>query len=365
MCVVCKAWNSAAACTTVNFEVSATGSDSCSHVQTWLERFGGQVCSISISNSDVTGGMARLLLPCSKLTRLQRLHARGFRLVFAVQDSSASTQHGVSKASSLSGSVSELSISSRSCMRPSTQAEPSTFLPRLKHLDISNCSLSLDSFKQLEKLSGLTSLQLSDWDLHKTDSNLCVETTTGMMLFASATAVQAVLGQLSGLVELKLGGGYQLDPKELTLCPLRKMHHLQCASFSADICSTAALTHLPRSLTCLSLTGYPGANIQAAGLSFSPAIAVHLSALQQLEIDRLILEPQVIVSLSTLQKLALRNVGVSHPVEAPGGTAAGDEGEDEWFEDNDDRAYKHIKMLLEAVGKLEHLKVCASESDHH
>lgn len=100
-------------------------------------------------------------------------------------------------------------------------------------------------------------------------------------------ASTAVLQQLQGLQVLEMQDFVLHDPAA-ALAPLSTMQHLQRLSLSTDACSTAALAHLPTSLTSLELRGYEDdwddgmsyLSVMTSSLKQLPLLcAVHLTCL--------------------------------------------------------------------------------------
>jgi hypothetical protein len=122
------------------------------------------------------------------------------------------------------------------------------FMPALRELYLSKSKVRHDSFLQLSQLTGLISLRLRDVTL----------TTASWAPVADRRACKAftaVLQQLQGLETVELQGFVLQDPA-VALAPLSTMQRLQQLSLSTDACSTAALAHLPTSLTSLNLLGF-------------------------------------------------------------------------------------------------------------
>jgi hypothetical protein len=239
----------------------------CKQMQDWLEVWGEQVSSINLDycpedNEEPNPFQSRLLLPCSKLTRLTRLALISFPIAFYMQQHSsgvstrsrqrASTaQLLAAEASSSNGTRGSAALQrNRPAAAVAAMRSPS-FLPALRELLLSDCIVRHESFLQLSQLTGLTSLRL-----HLV--SLCTASWAAVSEQQVSKAFAAVLQQLQGLEMLFLGRGVvpRVADPAAALSALSTMQRLQHLDLSTEVCRTAAhLAHFPTSLTRLQLAG--------------------------------------------------------------------------------------------------------------
>lgn len=265
--LVCKSWAVAAASTTADMSKTIRGSGMCKQMQDWLEVWGEQVSSIDLhycpeDNEEPNPFQSRLLLPCSKLTRLTRLALITLPIAFHMQQHSS----GVSTRSRQRASTAQLlaaEASSSNGTRGSAASQRNrpaagvaamrtpSFLPALRELLLSDCIVRHDSFLQLSQLTGLTSLHLHS-------VVLCTASWAAVSEQQESKAFSAVLQQLKGLETLFLGRGVVLKDADsaAALSALSTMQRLQHLELSTAACRTAAhLAHIPTSLMRLQLAG--------------------------------------------------------------------------------------------------------------
>jgi hypothetical protein len=198
-----------------------------------------------------------LLLPCSKFTRLTSLHLYRCPVEFHTpQDAGGPSTSSMQRSStsqplSAADKGSDDQDSSAAMQLSSAAASagsPAAFLPALRELDLSNSKIRQETFLQLSHLTGITSLRLHE-------VTLCAAAWVAVSEQQGSQAFTAVLQQLQGLETLEVERTVLQYPA-VALAPLSTMQRLQRLSLSTDACSTAALAHLPTSLTSLELLGY-------------------------------------------------------------------------------------------------------------
>jgi hypothetical protein len=241
-------------------------------------------------------------------------------------------------------------------MRPSDAEPPAaaapSFLPALKHLALAVCKVQHKSFLQLSQLTGLTSLCMhhltlctASWAPLKADQHAC----------RTSKAFATVLQQLQGLKALMLLKGAILQDPAAALAPLSTMQHLQHVSLWTDACNTAALAHLPTSLTSLELRGYKE-DVWPSGNNMS-FLRVTTSSLPQLpllccaKLEWVRLEPGVLACWSGLTELSIGTVRL----QAPG--AAGEAVSDLWELWDNQLEQQAQRILYYEIAKLSQMQV--------
>jgi hypothetical protein len=242
-------------------------------MQDWLHLRGEQVSSLDLyySGESLKEGEEGpnpsqycLLLPCSKLTMLTSFSCTRIPVVFYTQQDSsgpsirseqwASTAQPLAAASNSSGgegsgtAIPRMQLTGLPAAAATAAAGSASFMPALRELYLSKSKVQHKSFLQLSQLTGLTSLRLYD-------VTLSTAAWAPVADRRARKAFTAVLQQLQGLENLELEG-VVLHKPAVALAPLSSMQRLQRLSISTEACSTAALAHLPTSLTYVDLRGF-------------------------------------------------------------------------------------------------------------
>jgi hypothetical protein len=242
------------------------------NMQDWVQRWAPQLSSVHLSYCMDDGEevpnllVCRLLLPCSKLTKLTSLSLNCVPVMFLTQQHASGVSTGSMQRASTEQFLEAAPSSSRSAdllrMQPPDASPvaarllllaaaagglPTVFLPALRELCLYDCRVRQEGLLQLSQLTGLTSLCL-------VEVTLCAAGWAAVSKQQACKAITTLLQQLQGLETLELQG-FVLQDAAAVLAPLSTMQRLQHLSLSTDTCNTAALAHLPTSLTSLALLG--------------------------------------------------------------------------------------------------------------
>lgn len=172
------------------------------------------------------------------------------------------------------------------------------FLPALRELTLRRSLIRLDSFLQLSKLTNLASLTLFDLQL-------CTARWVKVSEPVVCKATADVLQHLQGLEALILGNGFVLEEPPVALAPLSAWTRLQAVTLCGDAFDTAALAHLPSSLTYLDLCGYDDDDPADYDLCVSPSSLPQLPLLREVILNSLRVNPQVVGRFTGVQELCI------------------------------------------------------------
>lgn len=155
--LVCKAWHEAVASTTADVDHQLWDPPQCQQLQAWLQHWAGQVVSMQLSaGGDMQYERPPIELPCCKLSQLERLSVSDLELQLHTGQAYVSTRSSRSRTRSLSYPA----AASRAGPASGTGC-----LPKLQQLKLVACSMMVQHFLQLSKLTALDSLHLEGLNL--------------------------------------------------------------------------------------------------------------------------------------------------------------------------------------------------------
>jgi hypothetical protein len=300
---VCRAWAAAAAACTADLEHEIVGTSQCNRLQRWFTQHAQQIEVVHITASFKDGKRPVFELPTARLTNLIHMCVDGVRLQLQTDQTAGSTRsssgRGKRKAAgstkALPPPAAAAAAAGGTTNSSSSTAATAAVLPKMQHLGIKACQMTVPELLKLSLLTTLDSLHLVSLDFETS-----VNPTTSFEQRQQQNKnqpdptkpMQTILPQLTRFTDLAAGGfsvHQQLDAAAIT-----NLQHLQRLALDSSCCPEGLVPVLPAALTALELTG-----IDIVAPDHLQALS-RLSSLQELYLTSVWLDPKVGVVCAVL-----------------------------------------------------------------